>query len=304
MFHGLSRKRKRRRGMDAKSNGPSDSQPAAKSRILLVDDNDSIRAVFLEGLERRGFEVIPASTVSAALNLISTEKFDVLLSDLHMPNAGDGLTVVSAMRHAHPNAITLVQSGYPAMEDATHEILLQVDEIVAKPVSLAQIAEIISKRLSNPKARMALNKQRVSTILQRAMDSTIRNWMTRVESNEELTAIPLSSQERTGHLPLLLGDVVRRLHLVPPTQALISRAAREHGALRRTQGYTIAMVVEESRMLQVSIFETLQNNLGEVDFSTVLLDVMAIADEVDSQLKQTVLGFVDAVPPKPASLSA
>jgi hypothetical protein len=57
-------------------------------------------------------------------------------------------------------------------------------------------------------------------------------------------------------------------------------------------------------MLQVSIFETLQNNLAEVDFSTVLLDVMAIADEVDAQLKQTVLGFMDAVPPKPASLPA
>ena len=58
-------------------------------------------------------------------------------------------------------------------------------------------------------------------------------------------------------------------------------------------------------MLQVTIFETLQNNLGKVDFSTVLLDVMAIADEVDSQLKQTVLGFMEAaVLPKPVSLSA
>jgi len=288
--------------MDPKSNRHNDSHPVAKSRILLVDDNDNIRAVFQEGLERRGFEVIPASSVSAALNLISTEKFDVLLSDLHMPNAGDGLTVVSAMRHAHPEAITLVQSGYPAMEEATHEILLQVDEIIAKPVGLAQIAEIISKKLSNPKARMASNKERVSTILQRAMDSTIGNWLSRVESNEELTAIRLSSQERTGHLPLLLGDLVRRLRLVPTTHALISTAAREHGILRRIQGYTIAMVVEESRMLQVSIFETLQNNLGEVDFSTVLLDVMAIADEVDSQLKQTVLGFMESVPPKSVSL--
>jgi CheY-like chemotaxis protein len=294
--------------MDAKNNGSNDSHPVAnslaKSRILLVDDNDNIRAVFQEGLERRGFEVIPAASVNAALNLISTEKFDVLLSDLHMPNAGDGLTVVSAMRHAHPNAITVVQSGYPAMEVATADILLQVDEIIAKPIGLAQIAEIISKKLSNPKARMPLNKERVSTILQSAMDSTIRNWMTRVEGNEELTAIKLSSQDRMGHLPLLLGELVRRLHLVPTTQALISKAAREHGVLRRKQGYTIAMVVEKSRILQVTIFETLQNNLGKVDFSTVLLDVMAIADEVDSQLKQTVLGFMGAVPLKPVSLSA
>jgi YesN/AraC family two-component response regulator len=221
-----------------------------------------------------------------------------------MPNAGDGLTVVSAMRHAHPNAITLVQSGYPAMEEATAAILVQVDEIIAKPARVAQIAEIIVKKLSNPKAHMTSNKDRVATILERAMDSTIQNWMARVESNEELMAVLLSSQERTGHLPLLLGDLVRRLRLVPTTEALISRAAHKHGVLRRAQGYTIAMVVEESRMLQVSIFETLQNNLGEVDFSTVLLDVMAIADEVDSQLKQTVLGFMEAVPAKAVSLPA
>ena len=188
--------------MDPQNNGSNDSHPVAKSlaksRILLVDDNDNIRAVFQEGLERRGFEVIPAASVNAALNLISTEKFDVLLSDLHMPNAGDGLTVVSAMRHAHPSAITLVQSGYPAMEVATADILLQVDEIIAKPIGLAQIAEIISKKLSNPKAHMALNKERVSTILQSAMDSTIRNWMTRVESNEELTAIKLTPKSVPG----------------------------------------------------------------------------------------------------------
>jgi len=45
-------------------------------------------------------------------------------------------------------------------------------------------------------------------------------------------------------------------------------------------------------MLQVSVFATLQNNLRFVDFSRVLLDVMTIADEVDSQLKQAMLSYV------------
>jgi hypothetical protein len=61
------------------------------------------------------------------------------------------------------------------------------------------------------------------------------------------------------------------------------------------------MVVEESRILQVSIFNTLQNNLGSVDFSTVLLDVMTIADEVDSQLKQAMVGFLETAAAKSAS---
>jgi hypothetical protein len=52
------------------------------------------------------------------------------------------------------------------------------------------------------------------------------------------------------------------------------------------------MVVEESRMLQVSIFQTLQNNLHRVDFSLLLLGVMAIADEVDSQLAQAMASYI------------
>ena len=52
------------------------------------------------------------------------------------------------------------------------------------------------------------------------------------------------------------------------------------------------MVVEESRILQVSIFSTLQRNLIGVDFSRLLLDVVTIADEVDSQLKQAMFSYV------------
>jgi hypothetical protein len=52
------------------------------------------------------------------------------------------------------------------------------------------------------------------------------------------------------------------------------------------------MMVEESRMLQVSIFQTLQNNLARVDFSLLPVGVMAIADEVDSQLAQAMASYI------------
>jgi CheY-like chemotaxis protein len=267
-----------------------------KNRVLLVDDNDDIRAVFEQGLEGRGYEVVTAASVNEALILIASQHFDVLLSDLHMPDAGDGLTVVSAMRHRHPEAITLVQSGYPAMQEAMSSILLQADEILTKPFGLAQVADIIEKKLSHPKARRSMIKERVSAILDRDADAIVRNWLTLMESNAELAAVPLSVLERTGHLPLLLADLIRRLRLDANSKAIVSTSAREHGILRRRQGYSVAMVVEESRILQVSIFSTLQNNLGTVDFSTVLLDVITIADEVDSQLKQAVLGFTQELP--------
>ena len=52
------------------------------------------------------------------------------------------------------------------------------------------------------------------------------------------------------------------------------------------------MMVEESRMLQVSIFETLQDNQEKLDASVLLVDVMAIADEVDSQLAQAMVSYL------------
>jgi DNA-binding response OmpR family regulator len=273
-----------------------------KSRILLVDDDPELRTVYKLGLEHHGFEVVPAATVNEALQLISTQSFDALLTDLHMPDPADGFTVVSAMRHKQPEAITLVNSGYPAVEEAMTTILLQADEVLVKPLKLARIAEIINEKLSNPTAHTSVAKERVAAILDRDVDRTIEHWMSGVERDEELAALPLTLTERAGHLPKLIADLVRRLKLLPNARAPISSAARAHGVLRHVQGYTVAMMVEESRILQVSIFNTLQNNLGIVDFSTVLLDVMTIADEVDSQLKQAMLGYMEPLPARAVSL--
>jgi len=272
-----------------------------KQRILLVDDHDDIREVYEIGLQNRGFEVVTASTVNEALKLISNEDFDVLLSDLHMPDAGDGFTVVSAMRHAHPRALTLLLSGYPAVEEAMSAILLEADQILAKPVEIDAIAKIIQKKLANPAARASMTKESAATILERDLESTIQHWMTKVEQNGELTVIKLNYQDRTGHLPKLLSDLVLRMRLAPNSEIPLSSAARDHGSLRHMQGYTIPMVVEESRILQVSIFNTLQTNLQAVDFSKVLLDVMTIADEVDSQLKQQMIGYMEPLAARSAN---
>ena len=106
----------------------------------------------------------------------------------------------------------------------------------------------------------------------------------------------MEDDSRSDHLPRLFRDLVCRLRNPLPlgTHALVSLVAAEHGRVRREQGYTAAMLVEESRMLQVSIFQTLQNNLVKVDFNCLLIGVMAIADEIDSQLAQTMTGFDSA----------
>jgi RsbT co-antagonist protein rsbRD N-terminal domain len=132
----------------------------------------------------------------------------------------------------------------------------------------------------------------VADILERNLDAVIQEWLIRVDRESDLTAIPLSFEDRTGHLPQLLRDVIARLRLDDETKAQISQAAAHHGDLRAKQGYTVAMAVEESRLLQVSIFTTLHKSQSHLEFDTVLPAVVTIADEVDAQLKQQMLRFM------------
>jgi hypothetical protein len=134
----------------------------------------------------------------------------------------------------------------------------------------------------------------VADILERQLESIIKEWLIRVEKEPDLISIPLNYQERTGHLPQLLHDVIRRLRLDDETLAPISEAAGHHGDLRSEQGYTVAMAVEESRLLQVSIFSMLHKCQRHLDFAIVLPAVVTIADEVDAQLKQQMLRFMAA----------
>ena len=211
-----------------------------------------------------------------------------------MPGAGDGFTVVSAMRHKNPSAVTLVFTGYPALEEAMNAILLQADEILVKPLAIPQLIAIIREKLQKRGTRKPTNIERVAAILERDTSATISDWLVRVEREDELTCVPLSSEQRTGHLPKLLEELVQRLRIPRPlgTKA-VSKAAEMHGRIRQSQGYSVPMIIEESRILQVSIFGTLQNSLTTVDYSLLLLDVMTIADEVDSQLKQTIVSFTE-----------
>jgi len=137
-----------------------------------------------------------------------------------------------------------------------------------------------------------LNIESVPDILERQVPAVIEDWLVRVEKESDLTSIPLTFEERTGHLPQLLQEVIARLRLDAGTKAPISKAASIHGDLRRKQGYTVALAVEESRLLQVSIFSMLHKNVQRLDINKLLPDVVTIADEVDAQLKQQMLCFM------------
>jgi CheY-like chemotaxis protein len=265
------------------------------NRVLLVDDDEVLRTTLTGVLEQSGFAVTSAPNVVEALKRITSEPYDALLSDLHMPGAGDGLTVVSAMRHANPSAVTLLLSAFPEMEAAAQAILLQADEILVKPMALDSLVDVLKQRIATGPVRNR-EIESVGAILDRTTEVAIAQWYERVEVNKLLMSIPMSCELRCAHLPQVFRDLVLRLGSSKPfgSDDSLSSAAALHGVNRHRMGYTAAMLVEESRLLQVCIFRNLQNNLANIDFSVLLTGVMTIADEVDSQLSQAMSSFVAA----------
>jgi hypothetical protein len=117
-------------------------------------------------------------------------------------------------------------------------------------------------------------------ILKCCVTALIADWLTRTKKTPELNHLHLTDEERTGHLPKLVDDLIARLARAEMTtqdsDAMASPAAAAHGRLRDQQGCSAAMLIHESGILQVTIFGTLQRNLNALDFSVLLPDVMTI----------------------------
>jgi DNA-binding response OmpR family regulator len=274
-------------------------QTVTLHKVLVVDDDEVILHLTSEQLGRKGFQVVAVGSVTEALKLITTDTFDALITDLNMPGAGDGFTVITAMRHSQPDALILLVSGYPDVERAMATIALQADEIIVKPFETAKLSELLSEKLLARQPAARTEKQRVSVILQRCLPGILTDWLAQAKLSSELNHLNLSDDERTGYLPKLIADLIVRLDETGSTPlndaAPCSSSAAEHGKLRFRQGYSSPMLVHESRILQVTLFGTLQNNLSHIDFSLLLPDVMKIADEVDAQLTQAMTGFTEGL---------
>jgi DNA-binding NtrC family response regulator len=118
----------------------------SKAHILLLDDEDQLREVVAEQLERSGFEVAQASTGEQALGLLDGFAFDVIVSDIRLPGI-DGRAVVEAALDRYPGIIAILMTGYATVKDAVDAIKRGVTDFVAKPFQFDELLHLIHTAL-------------------------------------------------------------------------------------------------------------------------------------------------------------
>ena len=121
---------------------PSSASPSATPlRVLLVDDHeDTNRSLFLL-LRRRGYAVQTATSIAAALAAAGQQEFDVLVSDMGLPD-GNGLDLLARMP-TPPKVGGIMVSGYGMDEDIARSQAAGYKEHLSKPVSVDQLDTLI-----------------------------------------------------------------------------------------------------------------------------------------------------------------
>ncbi|MFN2448127.1 MAG: sigma-54-dependent transcriptional regulator [Vicinamibacterales bacterium] len=127
-----------------------------QTHLLLVDDEEALRAVTAERLADHGFEVRQAASGEEALALLNDFAFDVIVSDLRLPGI-DGRHVLDAAMTRYPGIVAIVVTGYGTVKDAVDAIKRGAMDFVAKPFQFEELLHVLhsaleQRRLKNENA--------------------------------------------------------------------------------------------------------------------------------------------------------
>ena len=104
-------------------------------KILIIDDEKSIRSTLNEILSYEGFEVVQAQDGAEGLKLVQSDKFDVILSDIKMPKM-DGIEVLQKIQEIASDTPVVMISGHGNIETAVEAIRKGAFDYIAKPLDL------------------------------------------------------------------------------------------------------------------------------------------------------------------------
>lgn len=135
-------------------------------RILIVDDEASLRTTLFRALDRKGYQVITSSTYKEAESVSQTDKaLDLAILDLRLPD-GDGLALMSRLRAVHANIEVIILTGHASIESAVEATRKGAFHFVTKPCNLEEIVTLVDRALShgqltkeNQHLRTALHKK-------------------------------------------------------------------------------------------------------------------------------------------------
>lgn len=177
---------------------------AARS-ILVVDDeavvNESCRRI----LGREGYAVSTTQSGREGLDRASRQRFDLVVTDLKMPDL-DGMELVRTLRDKRPEVAIVVITGYGSVASAVEAIRLGVSDYLEKPFTPSELSAAVSHALAAREAPAAavIEADQVRDVLRRAATDQDFGRRLLTEGSRVLTGLPLSGEAKAA---IVSGDI-------------------------------------------------------------------------------------------------
>ena len=118
------------------------------ARVLVADDEAGVRTVVLRALQLDGHEIIPVADGAGALEALEGAQFDLLLTDIVMPGL-DGIALALKAAKLDPEMKIILMTGYADEQHRAHNLEALVNQVLAKPFTVAEIRRVVSETLGN-----------------------------------------------------------------------------------------------------------------------------------------------------------
>jgi two-component system response regulator AtoC len=153
-----------------------------RSRILVVDDDESIRKVLTAVLEENGYAVDGAKDGKEAIEKTSRDFYNLALVDIRLPDI-EGTKLIAKMKETTPRMRKIIITGFPSLQNAVEALNKGADAYIMKPFDMDKALQTIKEQLKKQQEEKKYSQEKVTEFIQ-----------TRVKELEEEKTIPHKKQ--------------------------------------------------------------------------------------------------------------
>lgn len=135
------------------------------ARILVIDDDESVRKVLVAALEHEGYVVDTAERGSEAVGKSHENFYNLALIDIRLPDM-EGTRLLSEMRETVPKMVKIIITGYPSVPNAIEAVKQGADDYLVKPFNMENVLDTIKQRLRKQQEERKYSEEKVKEFIE------------------------------------------------------------------------------------------------------------------------------------------
>ena len=141
------------------------SRTENKEKILVIDDDETITAVFRAGLKQEGFTVDVASTGKEAIEKSQAQVYNLALIDIRLPDM-EGTKLLTEMKETTPKMRKVIVTGYPDLQNAIASVQKGADFYITKPTKIDELVKVVREQLQKQREEKEYGEKKVAEYIE------------------------------------------------------------------------------------------------------------------------------------------